>query len=50
MRHQFLRLFFSIMAIVVVLILVQISMLLIGNYRIAMDWRNRVFEEFALTV
>ena len=50
MRHQFLRLFFSIMAIVVVLILVQISMLLIGNYTIAMDWRNRVFEEFALTV
>ena len=50
MRHQFLRLFFSIMAIVVVLILVQVSMLLIGNYRIAMDWRNRVFEEFALTV
>ena len=50
MRHQFLRLFFSIMAIVVVLICVQISILLIGNYRIAMDWRNRVFEEFADSV
>ena len=50
MRHQFLRLFFSIIAIIIALLLVQVTMFFIGNYRVAMEWRRRVFEEFAMAV
>ena len=50
MRHHFLRLFLSIMLIVVALILVQVAILLVGSYRASVSWRSRVFEEFAEAV
>ena len=47
MRHQFVRLFLSILLISFTLILVQILILFIGNWRVALTWKNMVFEEFA---
>lgn len=46
MRHHFLRLFLSIVLIVVSLIVVQIMVLLVGSYRASVNWRARVFDEF----
>ena len=50
MRHHFLRLFFSIMAIVILLLIVEVAIVIIGNYKLASDWKERVFEEFADSV
>ena len=50
MRHHFLRLFLSIVLIVVALILVQVMILLVGSYRASVNWRSKVFDEFVEAV
>ncbi len=51
MRHLFLRLFFSIAAIILVLICVQIVLFAVGNYQIvSRNWKNEVFDEFATSI
>lgn len=47
MRHQFVRLFLSILLISLALILTQILILFIGNWRVTVSWKDMVFEEFA---
>ena len=51
MRHQFFRMFLSIALIIFVLVMVQIAMVFVGNYRfLAENWKREVFEEFASSV
>ena len=50
MRHQFVRLFLSILLISIALILVQFLILFIGNMRVTLTWKKMVFEEFASSV
>ena len=46
MRHQFFRLFLSIVLIAFAVICVQCMVLFVGNWHLANSWKNLVFEEF----
>ena len=50
MRHHFLRLFLSIVLIVVALLAVQIAIMLVSSYRVSVNWRSKVFDEFVEAV
>ena len=51
MHHQFLRLFLSIVLVVMILVIVQIAMVAVGNYQVmANGWKNSVFTEFVESV
>ena len=46
MRHQFVRLFLAIILISLAVIAVQCLVIFIGNWHVAMGWRDMVFEDF----
>ena len=45
-RHQFVRLFLSIILISFAVIAVQCLAIFVGNWRVAAEWKNMVFDDF----
>lgn len=50
MRRQFFRLFFSIVAITLVVLFIQILFLLLLNHSVTESWSEEVFDEFANSI